>query len=82
MFHEEIFPLLEISHKTQLANTLALAKDSAHGLAFHRGLGESLYPTSSVYKKYLNADSLEEFAASAFAKPSFAVVSTIGDDGE
>jgi len=51
-------------------------------LAFHRGLGESLYPTSSVYKKYLNADSLQEFAASAFAKSSFTVVANGADHGE
>jgi len=82
VFHEEIFPLLELSHKKQLADTLALAVDSAHGLAFHRGLGESLYPTSSVYKKYLNAESLQEFAASAYAKPSFAIVANGADHGE
>jgi len=82
VFHEEIYPLVELSHKKHLANTLSLATDSVHGLAFHRGLGEPLHPTSGVFKKYLSADSLAEFASSAFAKPSFAIVANGVDNAE
>ena len=54
-----------------------MATDSVHGIAFHRGLGAALHLTSSIpAKQYLTEDSLAEFAASAYAKPSFAVVGT------
>ncbi|SMR59243.1 unnamed protein product [Zymoseptoria tritici ST99CH_1A5] len=82
VLHEEIHPLMELNMKKHLGNTLALATDSAHGLAFHRGLGAPLSPTSSTpFKKYLDADSLTEFAASAYSKPNFAVVANGVEDG-
>ena len=75
MVHEEIQPLLEMSLEKNLANTLGIAYDSVHGLAFHRGLGDSLFPISAgPIKKYVDADSLAEYAASAYAKPSFSIV--------
>ena len=62
---------------------MEMAINSAHGLAFHRGLGESLYPASATpYKKYLDVDSLSEFAASAYAKPTFSIVANGADHGE
>lgn len=52
-----------------------LAINSAHGLAFHRGLGAPLYPTSSTaLNKYLNEESISNFAAAAYSKNNFAVV--------
>ena len=52
-----------------------MALNSAHALAFHRGLGTPLHPTSSTpLSKYLHEDSIAGFAAAAYAKPNFAVV--------
>jgi len=81
--HEEIIPLLNLSQKSYLGNTLAMAINSAHGLAYHRGLGVPLQPSSSTpMTKYLNADNIAEFAASAYAKPSFAIVGNGVDQAE
>lgn len=72
-----------MSQKKYLANTLEMARNSAHALAFHRGLGVTLQPSSSTpISKYVTADSLAEYAASAYAKPSFAIVANGADQAE
>ena len=44
-------------------------------MAFHRGLGAPLYPSSSTpFSKYLSGDSIAQFAGSAYAKPNIAIV--------
>jgi ubiquinol-cytochrome c reductase core subunit 2 len=66
---------MQLHQKALLANTTRMAQNSAFALAFHRGLGESLNMASSVpINKYVDADSVAEFAASVYAKPSFAIV--------
>lgn len=61
----------------------AMALDSVHGVAFHRGLGSSLHTTSAIpMKKYLDADSLAEYAASAYSKPNFAIVANGAEQSE
>ena len=53
----------------------ALAVNSAHGVAFHRGLGTALHPSSSTpLTKYLNEERLQAYSQAAYAKPNFAVV--------
>ncbi|KAF2771608.1 LuxS/MPP-like metallohydrolase [Teratosphaeria nubilosa] len=75
VIHEEIIPLINMDQKMMLGNTLDMAINSAYGVAFHRGLGVTLRPASSTpVNKYVNADSVADFAASAYAKPSFAIV--------
>lgn len=75
IFNEEVYPLMHISMNKYLANPSEMAINSAHGLAFHRGLGTSLYPSSATpMKKYLDAETLAEYASSAYAKPSFSLV--------
>jgi len=75
VLHEEVYPLMKLNQQALLANTTQMAQNSAYSLAFHRGLGESLSMSSSVpINKYVDADSVAEFAASAYAKPSFAIV--------
>lgn len=60
-----------------------MAINSAHGLAFHRGLGVPVSPSSSVpISKYLDAEVIEEFAASAYSAPNFAVVANSVESGE
>ncbi len=66
---------MDMSHKKYLANTREMATNSAYGVAFHRGLGVPLWPASNLpWKKYLDADSLADYAATAYAKPNFALV--------
>ena len=52
-----------------------MALNSAHGVAFHRGLGTPLYPTSSSpMTKYLDAEGIASFSQAAYAKNNIAVV--------
>lgn len=83
VFHEQVEHSITLSQKKHLANVKAMATNSAHGLAFHRGLGISLSPSSSVpVSKYLDANVIEDFAASAYAKPNFAIVANGIESGE
>jgi|SRR2546423_7911971 len=73
--NEEVIHVMKLAHKSLLANPLAVALDSAHGVAFHRGLGSPLYPTSSSpMTKYLDADGIASFSEAAYAKDNIAVV--------
>lgn len=72
-----------MAQKALLGNTRELAITSAHGVAFHRGLGNPLHPTSSTpLSKYLHEDSIAEYADVAYAKPNFAVVANGASQGE
>lgn len=83
VLHEEIIPVMDLARKKFLGNTLAMASDSMHGIAFHRGLGVPLHSTSSTpMAKYLTPDYAAEFAASAYAKPSFAIVANGAQQSE
>ncbi|KAI9823328.1 MAG: ubiquinol-cytochrome c reductase core subunit 1 [Thelocarpon impressellum] len=74
-FREEVVPTIKLAQKALLANPTALASNSAHGVAFHRGLGTPLHPTSSTpFSKYLHPDTVADFASVAYAKPNIAVV--------
>jgi ubiquinol-cytochrome c reductase core subunit 2 len=58
-----------------LSSPADLAINSAHGLAFHHGLGTPLHPTSSSpITKYLDEESIASFASAAYAKSNIAVV--------
>ena len=66
---------MQLSRKRLLASPIAMAINSAHGLAFHRGLGTPLYPTSSTpFTKYLDADGIAQFSEAAYARSNVAVV--------
>lgn len=57
------------------SNPEAVAIDAAHGLAFHRGLGTSITPSStSPSDKYLTAEAVAEYAKNAYAKSNIALV--------
>lgn len=72
-----------MSQKKFLASPLQMATNSVHGLAFHRGLGTPLNPSSSVpTTKYLDPDTIEAFSYAAYAKPNFAVVANGADSAE
>lgn len=66
---------MKLAQKSILASPLQMALNSAHGVAFHRGLGTPLYSTSSTpMTKYLDAQGIAEFSDSAYAKSNIAVV--------
>jgi len=74
-YHEEVEHVLKIQAAKVSSNAAEIALDSAHGLAFHRGLGSPLSPyTSTPLSKYLNEESIKSFAESAYSKPNIAVV--------
>lgn len=60
-----------------MANTEAFADDLAHGLAFHRGLGENIVPgLEAPIEKYLHVDAIAEFAKQVYTKPNVSLVSS------
>ncbi|KAL8856433.1 MAG: hypothetical protein Q9178_007003 [Gyalolechia marmorata] len=72
---EEVIRVIKLNQKAILANTDQMALNSAHSVAFHRGLGTALHPTSSVpITKYLHEQDLATFSQAAYAKPNFAIV--------
>lgn len=67
--------VMRLGQKSLLASPSHMAINSAHGLAFHRGLGTPLYPTSSTtFTKYLEPEEIYNFALSAYHKSNIAVV--------
>jgi ubiquinol-cytochrome c reductase core subunit 2 len=83
VYAEEILPLLKLSQKKFLGDTQQMALSSVHGIAFHRGLGEPLFPSSSTpVDKYLDASTITGYASAAYAKPNFAVVANGADHAE
>lgn len=82
-YHEEVEPLIKISQEKILGNVSELAINSAHGIAFHRGLGAPLYPTSSSpLNKYLSEGTISKFSQSAYSKPNIAVVANGASQAE
>jgi ubiquinol-cytochrome c reductase core subunit 2 len=72
-----------MSQKAFLASTEAMAVNSAHGLAFHHGLGVPVSPASSTpIAKYLSPEAIGSYSAAAYAKPNFAVVANGADHAE
>ncbi|KAK2624257.1 hypothetical protein QTJ16_006207 [Diplocarpon rosae] len=65
-----------------LGEVISQTKYTAHGLAFHRGLGTPLYPSSTPLNKYLNESSIAQFAQSAYAKSNIAVVANGASQAE
>ena len=83
VFNEDVYPTIQMAQTKHLASPKELAWNSAHGLAFHRGLGNPLSPSSSTpLSKYLDAQSIEVFAASAYNAPNMAIVANGADHGE
>jgi ubiquinol-cytochrome c reductase core subunit 2 len=78
-----VLPLINFAHKRFLASVTDMATNSAHSLAFHRGLG---VPTASAsqtpYTKYLDAATIEYFSKIAYTKSNMAVVANGADHGE
>lgn len=74
-YAEEVVESIHLQQKRLLSDVSDLALNSAHGVAFHRGLGAPLQPTSSTpLNKYVNEESIKNFASSAYTKSNFAIV--------
>ncbi|GKZ26738.1 ubiquinol-cytochrome c reductase core subunit 1 [Aspergillus brasiliensis] len=72
---EVVLKTLKYRQQALAANSEAVAVDAAHAVAFHRGLGESITPSTTVpLEKYLSAEALAEYAQQAFAKSNIALV--------
>lgn len=68
-------PIIKLAQKSLLGSPTDLAVNSAHGVAYHRGLGTPLHPTSTTpLSKYLNAQYLKLYSQAAYCKPNIAVV--------
>ncbi|KAF5003732.1 hypothetical protein FDECE_9740 [Fusarium decemcellulare] len=74
-FHEDVERVLHAKQAALNADVAAIALDNAHAIAFHSGLGATLYPGSSTpYQKYLNEEYIASFADVAYSKPNIALV--------
>lgn len=66
---------MKLAQKGLLGSPLSLALNSVHGVAFHRGLGEPLYASSSIpMLKYLDAEDIAQFGSAAYTRDNIAVV--------
>ncbi|KAF9701931.1 hypothetical protein EKO04_000051 [Ascochyta lentis] len=83
VYSEEVLPLIHFAHTRFVNSPIEMAINSAHSLAFHRGLGNSTASASQTpYTKYLDAETIEHFSKSAYAKSNFAVVANGADHGD
>lgn len=75
--------MILFAHKRFLASPLDMAVNSAHSLAFHRGLGTPTASASTTpYTKYLESDVIEWYSKIAYAKPNFAIVANGAEHSE
>jgi ubiquinol-cytochrome c reductase core subunit 2 len=81
MLQETIDPVITEAQKAFLADPKAIALNAAHSLAFHRGLGNALYP-SSLASYHVQAAEVEAYGAVAYSKPNFALVGSGIDKAE
>jgi ubiquinol-cytochrome c reductase core subunit 2 len=83
VYNEEVLPLIHFAHQRFVQSPIEMAINSAHSIAFHRGLGSSTASASQTpYTKYLDAETIEHFSKTAYAKSNFAVVANGADHGE
>jgi ubiquinol-cytochrome c reductase core subunit 2 len=61
--------------KQSKIDAAALALDAAHSVAFHSGLGSTIYPTSATpVSSYISESAIADFASAAYTKANIAVV--------
>ncbi|KAI1128005.1 ubiquinol-cytochrome C reductase complex CORE protein 2 precursor [Nemania abortiva] len=74
-FHEDVERVLHLKQAKLAGDVSALALDAAHSVAFHSGLGASLYPSPSTpLKGYLNENAIADYAGAVYSKPNIALV--------
>ncbi|KAF2672038.1 LuxS/MPP-like metallohydrolase [Microthyrium microscopicum] len=77
MIDEVINPTIDASAHKFFASPAQIALETAHSVAFHRGLGNSTYPIP-----HLVAEEVEAYAAAAYTKSNIALVSAGVDPSE
>lgn len=66
---------VQFAQQTFLKDTKEMAVNSAHGVAFHRGLGVPLKPSSSIaLTEYLSLDAISSYAERAYSVNNCALV--------
>ncbi|GAW22053.1 hypothetical protein ANO14919_115880 [Xylariales sp. No.14919] len=74
-FHEDVERVLHLKQSKLAGDVSALALDAAHSVAFHNGLGASLYPSSSTpLKGYLNENAIADYAGAVYNKSNVALI--------
>ncbi|KAI1201532.1 ubiquinol-cytochrome C reductase complex CORE protein 2 precursor [Nemania serpens] len=74
-YHEEVEGILHLKQAKLAGDVPALALDAAHAVAFHNGLGTSLYPLPSTpLKGYLDENTIADYAGAVYQKPNIALV--------
>lgn len=74
-FQEEIERIVRLKQGKLTNDALGQALDNAHSVAFHKGLGFSIYPSpSTTLGPYLNENSIAAFAETVYTKPNIAIV--------
>ncbi|KAL2273090.1 hypothetical protein FJTKL_05569 [Diaporthe vaccinii] len=74
-FQEEIERIVHLKQGKLTNDALGQALDNAHSVAFHKGLGFSIYPSpSTTLGPYLNENSIAAFAETVYTKPNIAIV--------
>lgn len=70
-YSELVLPIVQTEAQSALSNPTALALDTAHAVAFRRGLGNSLYASAH---SPVSASDVQAYAQQAFAKSNIAVL--------
>ncbi|KAI0547334.1 ubiquinol-cytochrome C reductase complex CORE protein 2 precursor [Xylaria curta] len=74
-FHEEVERVLHIKQARLAGDVSALALDAAHAVAFHSGLGASLYPSPSTpLKGYVSENTIADYAGAVYNKSNIALI--------
>ncbi|PSR87046.1 cytochrome b-c1 complex subunit 2 [Coniella lustricola] len=74
-YHEDVERVLQLKQNKLSHDALTQAIDTAHSVAFHKGLGSSIYPSSSTsLGPYLNENSVAAFASAVYTRPNIAIV--------
>lgn len=74
-FHEDVERVLHLKQAKLAGDVSALALDAAHSVAFHNGLGASLYPSPSTpLGSYLNENSIADYAGAVYNKSNIALI--------
>ncbi|KAI1353240.1 ubiquinol-cytochrome C reductase complex CORE protein 2 precursor [Xylaria sp. FL0043] len=74
-FHEDVERVLQLKQARFAGDVPAIALDAAHSVAFHTGLGASLFPSPSTpLKGYVNENAIADYAGAVYNKSNIALI--------
>ncbi|KAI1428461.1 ubiquinol-cytochrome C reductase complex CORE protein 2 precursor [Xylaria sp. FL1777] len=74
-FQEDVQRVLHLKQAKLASDVSTLALDAAHSVAFHNGLGASLYPSPSTpLQGYLNENAIADYAGAVYNKSNIALI--------